>query len=97
MHLSSLRWLDLSDNLITTIPIELSQNLSSLRKLELAGNQLTLVPPVINTLTQLRFLGLARNPIEALNFQQGSRLRELDIRHLPLTFFEVGKTIRMLF
>lgn len=89
MHLPSLRWLDLSDNKISSISIELAQNLSSLRKLEMAGNTLTLVPPVISTLSQLRFLGLARNPIEALNFQQGCRLRELDIRHLPLTFLEV--------
>lgn len=93
MHLPTLRLLDLSDNHVSIVPLDLPQNLSSLRTFLLTGNALDAVPPALPNFTQLRTLSLARNPIPNLSFPPGLRLRELDIRHLPLESFEVRRIL----
>lgn len=56
----------------------------------MSGNSLNAAPLALPHFTQLRTLNLARNPITSLAFTPGLRLRELDIRHLPLESFEVS-------
>lgn len=92
--LPSLLTLDLSYNSISILPPEMSSNLSALRHLDLSHNLLTQVPLVTFSLQQLRALHISHNPITALTNTSllggAQKLRELDIRQLPLGYFEVN-------
>jgi leucine-rich repeat protein SHOC2 len=58
-----LQKLHLSDNLVTSLPVEIGQ-LSQLARLNLSQNQLTNLPAEIEQLSQLTQLELAENPLE---------------------------------
>ncbi|PSN49296.1 Chaoptin [Blattella germanica] len=92
LPLHALRTLRISHNEIEDIPNELPTNLTSLRRLDISHNQFQTVPPAIRSLPQLRFLELESNPITTLSsvsFQGAmEELEELDLRHLPLNYFE---------
>ena len=94
LPLPSLQALQLAHNNIMQLPAEMANNLSALRRLDLSHNQLSQVPLVITQLPQLRRLSLAGNPITVLSNTSllggAERLRELDLRHLPLQHFETG-------
>lgn len=62
---AQLRWLILTDNRISSLPIELGQR-PRLQKLMLAGNQLTELPESLAALHQLELLRIAANRLEAL-------------------------------
>lgn len=83
-----LRWLNLGDNALTSVPPELGQ-LSELRNLRLAGNQITLSAASVSTLarlTRLQVLDLSFNPLGSisLNLRPLARLRELSLRSANL-------------
>ena len=54
------------------------------------------IPPAVRSMPHLRYLELAANPITTLGnaIFQGAmeNLQELDIRHLPLNYFEVKRS-----
>lgn len=93
--LPNLLSLSLAYNSLPTVPPEIASNISSLRKLNLDYNDLTAVPIVTHSLTQLRHLSLAGNPITVLSNTSllgvAEHLAELDIRDFELNTFEVSK------
>jgi len=99
LPLPSLHSLQLSWNSISVLPPEMASNMSQLRDFDLSHNLLTQVPLVTHALPQLRALFLSHNPITTLTNTSllggAERLRELDIRHLPLTYFEGGALGKM--
>ncbi|XP_067012092.2 chaoptin [Anabrus simplex] len=99
MGLTTLRYLGLAHNRIASLPTELALNLTSLRELDLSYNKLQTVPPATHAMPQLRHLSLAGNPITAMSDTSllgvAERLHELDIRHLPLTYFETSALNKM--
>ncbi|XP_054280137.1 chaoptin-like [Macrosteles quadrilineatus] len=99
LPLPNLHTLQLSWNSISVLPPEMASNLSHLRHLDLSNNLLTQVPLVTHSLPQLRALFLNHNPITTLTNTSllggAERLRELDIRHLPLNYFEMGALGKM--
>ncbi|RZF46767.1 hypothetical protein LSTR_LSTR002630 [Laodelphax striatellus] len=94
LHLSRLVSLQLSANTISQLPPEMASNMSSLRYLDLGWNSLSQVPLVTHSLPRLRSLSIAHNRITALTNTSllggAERLSQLDIRHLPLGYFEMG-------
>nr|CAD7452145.1 unnamed protein product [Timema tahoe] len=99
LPLHGLRSLDLSHNYFPDMPLEMTVNMTSLRRLDLSYNELSTVPMVAQSLPQLRELSLAGNPITSLTnttmIGGAQRLKELDIRQLPLNFFETGALSKM--
>jgi len=69
-ELSSLKYWDLSNNLITTIPRDLSP-LVSLVYLNIRYNRLPSLPTSISTLSSLIFLGLSHNDLESMDEAEG--------------------------
>nr|CAD7423248.1 unnamed protein product [Timema monikensis] len=101
LPLHGLRSLDLSHNYFPDMPLEMTVNMTSLRRLDLSYNDLSTVPMVAQSLPQLRELSLAGNPITSLTnttmIGGAQRLKELDIRQLPLNFFEGVRSPRLHF
>lgn len=99
LPLPELITLQLSSNTITVLPPEMASNLTSLRHLDLSWNSLTQVPLVTHSLPRLSTLYIPHNHITALTNTSmlggAERLRELDIRHLPLGYFEMGALSKM--
>ncbi|XP_063227150.1 chaoptin [Bacillus rossius redtenbacheri] len=99
LPLPSLWSLDVSRNELAEAPLDMTLNLTALRRLDLSRNQLGAVPMAAQSLPQLRELSLAANPITALTnatmMGGAQRLRALDIRQLPLHFFETGALCKM--
>ena len=85
-QLTSLEWLNLSYNQLTSVPAEIGQ-LTSLVTLYLHGNQLTSVPAEIGQLTSLEQLYLSRNQLTSLPAEIGqlTALRELNLECNELT------------
>jgi leucine-rich repeat protein SHOC2 len=69
-RLSALRYLNLTDNQLTSVPAEIGQ-LTSLRVLFLNHNQLTSLPAEIWQLTSLRVLELAANQLTSVPAEIG--------------------------
>lgn len=94
LQLPGLQALRLSHNMLVQLPPEMANHLSSLRRLDLSFNGLSQVPLLTTELPQLRRLNLAGNPISVLSNTSllggAERLRELDLRRLPLQHFETG-------
>ncbi|KAJ1520527.1 hypothetical protein ONE63_003648 [Megalurothrips usitatus] len=94
LPLPALQALRLSHNLLVQLPPEMATSLTGLRRLDLSFNGLPQVPLVATQLPQLRRLNLAGNPITVLSNTSllggAERLRELDLRRLPLQHFETG-------
>ena len=93
LHLPYLLDLSVAHNRLTSLGADLSSNLTSLRSLDLSFNQLTQIPLVTSALQNLRRLSLAGNHLHQLGNTSllggAERLRQLDLRWLPLTHFEV--------
>jgi Leucine-rich repeat (LRR) protein len=88
-----IRVLDLSSNLLSVIPSELSTNLVHLDRLALSGNRLEVLPPTIKHLNQLRTLECRNNQLSGIPKEIGgcAALQKLDvvtnmILQLPDTF-----------
>ena len=81
----SLRQLDLSGNLLTTLPPEI--RLLTTKTLDLSGNQLTTLAPAQWELPELRVLDLRGNQLTSLPPELGQlqKLARLDLRGNPLT------------
>ncbi|EAY29423.1 cytoplasmic membrane protein [Microscilla marina ATCC 23134] len=62
LQLKRLQALDLFENLMDSIPPEISK-LSQLRYLDLGNNEFTQLPSEIEALTELKILNLFMNPI----------------------------------
>ncbi|KAG8310793.1 hypothetical protein J6590_056630 [Homalodisca vitripennis] len=99
LPLPNLHTLQLSWNTISVLPPEMASNLTLLRHLDLSHNLLSQVPLVTHSLPQLRALFLSHNMISSLTNTSllggAERIRELDIRHLPLNYFEMGALGKM--
>lgn len=88
-----LRLLSISKNELPTVPPEIASNMTSLRKLDLSYNDLTTVPLVTLSLSQLRYLSLAGNPITTISNTSllgvSEHLKELDLRKTSINKIEV--------
>ena len=86
VRLTALRWLNLSNNQLTTVPAEIGQ-LTLLWELNLGGNQLTSVPAEIGQLTSLTRLNLAANPLTSVPAEIGqlTSLKDLSLSGNQLT------------
>jgi Leucine-rich repeat (LRR) protein len=82
LTLPNLRLLDLSQNLLTTLPPEIGQ-LTQLEVLILRGNALRQLPPEVGQMRHLQRLDLERNQLQALPeaLQYCEALRELRLSH----------------
>ena len=69
-RLTALRWLNLSDNQLTSVPAEIGQ-LTSLEELYLDDNKLTSVPAEIGQLASLQLLNLSDNQLTSLPAEIG--------------------------
>nr|XP_019953008.1 PREDICTED: leucine-rich alpha-2-glycoprotein-like [Paralichthys olivaceus] len=94
---SSVRWLDLSGNLLTGIPSALLLKLSHLQSLDLSNNNLQeLQPDALTNLHHLETLNLARNQLTSLKpatFSHNLKLSHLflqenQLRDLPATLLQ---------
>lgn len=89
-----LRLLSISKNELPTVPPEIASNMTSLRKLDLSYNDLTSVPLVTLSLSQLRYLSLAGNPITTISNTSllgvSEHLKELDLRQTSINKIEVS-------
>jgi Leucine-rich repeat (LRR) protein len=85
-NLSSLRYLNLTANQITSIPPELG-NLSSLQELDLGYNRLTGLPLELGNLSSLQTFNLSENQLTSLPPELGnlSSLQELNLGYNRLT------------
>src|SRR5713226_2517358 len=61
---TSLQWLFLSNNRLSSLPAEVCQ-LSSLQRLSLRNNQLSSLPVEVCRLTSLQMLSLNNNPLQS--------------------------------
>ncbi|KAJ9598947.1 hypothetical protein L9F63_010541 [Diploptera punctata] len=99
LPLRSLRTLQVSHNQIDDIPNEMPTNLTSLRNLDVSYNHLQAVPPAARSMSQLKSLQLEANQIttiSSVSFQGAmEQLEELDIRHMPLNYFEPSALSKM--
>ena len=93
-RLTALRWLNLSDNQLTSVPAEIGQ-LTSLEELYLDDNKLTSVPAEIGQLTALRELHLDGNKLTSVPAEIGqlTALTELFLGGNQLTSLpaEIGQ------
>ncbi|WP_449431884.1 NEL-type E3 ubiquitin ligase domain-containing protein [Pseudomonas putida] len=85
---SQLRWLNLSNNALRSIPPDLDR-LRHLSNLRLANNQIRMTAPgvaMLRNLTRLQSLDLSFNPLGAISLQLRPlvRLRELNLRSANL-------------
>ncbi|WP_409488610.1 NEL-type E3 ubiquitin ligase domain-containing protein [Pseudomonas promysalinigenes] len=85
---TQLRWLNLGNNVLTSIPNDLA-HLGQLRNLRLAGNQISVTVAgarALASLTRLRTLDLSYNPLGATSVQLQTmlRLEELNLRGTQL-------------
>jgi leucine-rich repeat protein SHOC2 len=95
-RLTALRWLNLSDNQLTSVPAEIGQ-LTSLEELYLDDNQLTSVPAEIGQLTALEHLFLGDNRLTSVPAEIGQltsleelNLEEHRLRTLPAAIGELA-------
>ncbi|KAK7788932.1 hypothetical protein R5R35_012068 [Gryllus longicercus] len=99
LALPRLRDLSLAHNALAALPTELALNLTDLRELDLSFNRFQTVPPATHAMPALRELRLAGNPVTAVGDTSllgvAERLTELDLRRLPLAFFEPGSLSKM--
>lgn len=88
LFLPSLRFLDLSSNLLTNISDQSFVQVKDLRRLDLSHNYLQEVPQhVWHSVKKIRYLDISYNPIQVLSmssFEKLSKLKELDMRGLDL-------------
>lgn len=93
MPLPNVITLSIAYNLLPTIPAEMAASLNSLRNLNLAYNDLTTVPIAVESMSELRSLSLAGNPISVLSNASllgiSDNLEELDLSNIDLYAFEV--------
>lgn len=96
-HNSSLTWLDLSGNHLTSIPAALLQKLPNLENLDLSHNNLQeLQPDALKNLLHLKSLNLAGNKLISLKPMTFSHnlklsqifLQENQLQHLPPTLLQ---------
>lgn len=74
-HMTSLRWLTISTNMLEEIPPEIGK-CTNLEYINVSGNNLTAIPPEIGLLTKLRTLKMSINYITAIPPEIG-KLRNL--------------------
>lgn len=87
-----LKFLNLSDNLITTITRGTFHSLNSLETLDLSRNRLTgnaLEDSVFEGLGSVRFLSLERNPLQRIKTETFSFTDLLDLEHLDLSHCQI--------
>ncbi|MGD9591546.1 MAG: leucine-rich repeat domain-containing protein [Candidatus Berkiella sp.] len=96
----NLAFLFLSQNFLTTLPVQIKQ-LRDLRILDLHNNQLTKLPPQIGELTHLATLDLHHNKLTTVDIKPGDlrSLTHLNLSHnqlsdLPGTFIKFIKKTR---
>lgn len=94
-NFNGLQVLNLSDNGLTSVPIEVTK-ISSLQRLDLRGNQLTVIPDAISSLSDLQTLLLTDNQLTSLPvlFSSLSKLKTLNlgsnqIESFPEEIFEL--------
>ncbi|XP_017770923.1 PREDICTED: chaoptin isoform X2 [Nicrophorus vespilloides] len=99
LPLPNLLSLSLAYNYLPTVPPEMAANISSLMRLNLDYNDLTAVPIVTHSLTNLRELSLASNPITTLTNTSllgvADYLERLDITNFDLNTLENGAFCKM--
>ena len=85
-QLTSLTWLNLDSNQLSSLPTEIGQ-LTSLRELDLDANRLTTVPAEIGLLTLLKELKLSDNQLTSVPAEIGqlTSLTELYLCNNQLT------------
>ncbi|WP_250965634.1 NEL-type E3 ubiquitin ligase domain-containing protein [Pseudomonas sp. CG7] len=90
---SSLRWLDMSDNRLTTIPAAVGP-MNGLTKLLLTNNALSLTPrciEILQGLTRLKVLNFENNPLGQLpDFSRMSDLRGLGLKGTGINTWPAG-------
>jgi hypothetical protein len=90
---SSLRWLDMSYNRLTDLPVTLKE-MKGLTKLFLKSNQISLTPDSVETLgslTKLKILNLDRNPVGRLpDFSTMPELRGLGLKGTGIDTWPTG-------
>lgn len=91
--------LSMAYNSLPTISVEMAASLNSLRNLNLAYNNLTAVPVALESMSELRSLSLAGNPITVLSnatlLEISDNLEELDLTNIDLNSFEVKYNSKM--
>ena len=90
---SSLRWLDMSYNRLTDLPVTLNE-MKGLTKLFLKSNQISLTPDSVETLgrlTEMKILNLDQNPLGRLpDFSTLPELRALGLKGTGIDTWPTG-------